>query len=164
MSVMKVLHHPNPILKMCAEPIDPATEPDIHGLVRSMIETMDVEDGVGLAAPQVGVSKRLIVFVMDDEIAAMCNPVIVARSDETAVGTEGCLSVPGIDVPVERSLHIVCRGQSIDGDEVTIDAHDFLARVIQHETDHLDGKLILDRAPASMRKQLIRAYNEANGL
>jgi len=164
MSVMKVLHHPNPILKMCAEPIDPASEPDIHGLVRSMIETMNVENGVGLAAPQVGVSKGLIVFATKDEILALCNPVIVAESKETAVGTEGCLSVPGIDVPVERSLHIVCRGQTIDGEDVTIEAYDFLARVIQHETDHLDGKLILDRAPESMRKQLIRAYNEANGL
>lgn len=161
---MEVLRHPSPILKGQAEPVDFATDTSLRDLVRSMAQTMYNEDGVGLAAPQVGVSKRVIVFDVNDRLSALCNPVITEFSEETAVANEGCLSLPGINVPVERSVRIVCSGQTVDGDEITIEARDFLARVLQHETDHLDGVIILDRAPADMRKSLIRAYNEANRL
>jgi len=129
-----------------------------------MAETMYDEAGVGLAAPQVGVAKRVIVFDVDDNLAALCNPVIIEASEETAVDEEGCLSVPGITVPIERSVRVVCAGQTIEGHPITVTAEDLLARVLQHEIDHLDGILILDRCPADIRKTVVKAYNEANRL
>lgn len=161
---MEVLHHPNPVLKGRAHDVDAAADQELRELVRAMAETMYAENGVGLAAPQVGVDKRVIVFDVDDRLAALCNPVITEFGDETVVDEEGCLSVPGVNVPVERSQRVVCRGLTIEGREITIEAEDLLARVLQHEIDHLDGILILDRAPAEMRKSLIKAYNEANNL
>lgn len=161
---MEVLHHPNPVLKSHAADVDPSGDGSLRDLVRAMAETMYEENGIGLAAPQVGVDKRVIVFDVDDKLAALCNPVIVEASDDTEVDDEGCLSVPGITVPVARSLRVVCKGQTIEGREITIEAADLLARVLQHEIDHLDGVLILDRAPAEVRSSIIRAYHEANRL
>jgi peptide deformylase len=129
-----------------------------------MAETMYNEAGIGLAAPQVGVDKRVIVFDVDDRLAALCNPVITEFSTETAVDDEGCLSVPGISVPIERSTRVVCTGRTIEGREITLEAEELLARVLQHEIDHLNGVLILDRCPPEIRKSMIRAYNEANSL
>ncbi len=105
--------------------------------------------------------ERVIVFDIEDELAAICNPVIVERSEELAVDEEGCLSVPGINVPVERSVSVVCEGLNIDGGRVVLEAQDFLARVLQHEIDHLDGVIILDRLSPEQRKAAVRAYNEA---
>lgn len=160
---MEVLHHPSPILKSRAQEVDTVGDESLRELVRAMAETMREENGVGLAAPQVGVDKRVIVFDVDERLAALCNPVITEFSDETLVEEEGCLSVPGVSVPVERAARVVCIGQSIDGHEVTIEAEEFLARVLQHEIDHLDGVIILDRCEPELRKEIIRAYNEANG-
>ena len=161
---MEVLHHPSPVLKSRAHEIDPALDDGLRALVREMAETMYEENGIGLAAPQIGVDKRVIVFDVDDNLAALCNPVIIEASEETAIDDEGCLSVPGVSVPVERSVRIVCSGQTVEGREITLEAFDLLARVLQHEIDHLDGVLILDRAPEEMRRDIIRAYNEANRL
>ncbi|MRS13191.1 MAG: peptide deformylase [Actinobacteria bacterium] len=161
---MEVLHHPSPALKGRAREVDAASDVSLRDLVRAMAETMYDQNGVGLAAPQVGVDKRVIVFDVEDRLAALCNPVITEFGEETAVEDEGCLSVPGITVPVERSTHVVCSGHTIEGREITIEAEDLLARVLQHEIDHLDGTLILDRCPPDVRKSVIRAYNEANNL
>jgi peptide deformylase len=161
---MDVLHHPSPVLKERAERIDPTADPGLHALVRAMAEAMYEENGVGLAAPQIGVSKRVIVFDVDDNLAAVCNPVITAASEETVVDEEGCLSVPGITIPIERAASVTCVGQTIEGREITLEASDLLARVLQHEIDHLDGVLILDRCPADVRKAAVKAYNEANRL
>lgn len=161
---MNVLHHPSPVLKERAREVDTSTDAGLRDLVRAMAETMYDEAGVGLAAPQVGVEKRVIVFDVDDRLAALCNPVISEFSAETVVDDEGCLSVPGITVPVERSARVVCVGQTIEGRDITLEAEDLLARVLQHEIDHLDGILILDRCPADVKKSTIRAYNEANNL
>ncbi|HHJ98606.1 MAG TPA: peptide deformylase [Actinobacteria bacterium] len=161
---MEVLHYPNPVLKGRAHDVDTQADQELRELVRAMAETMYAENGVGLAALQVGVDKRVIVFDVDGRLAALCNPVITEFGDETVVDEEGCLSVPGVNVPVERSQRVVCQGLTIEGREITIEAEDLLARVLQHEIDHLDGILILDRAPAEMRKSLIKAYNEANNL
>lgn len=161
---MEVLHHPSPVLKGRAREIDPGADSGLRELVRAMAETMYAESGIGLAAPQVGVDKRVIVFDVDDRLAALCNPVITEFGDEKVVDEEGCLSVPGVNVPVERSRRIVCEGLTVEGRPITLDAEDLLARVLQHEIDHLDGVLILDRAPADLKKSIIRAYNEANKL
>jgi len=159
-----VLHHPSPVLKTRAREVDVTSDTDLRALVRSMAETMYDENGIGLAAPQIGVDKRVIVFDIEDKLAALCNPVIVEASEETAVDDEGCLSVPGVTVPVERSVRVVCQGQTTEGRDVSLEATDLLARVIQHEIDHLDGVLILDRAPAELRKSILKAYHEANNL
>lgn len=161
---MEVLHHPSPILKGRACEVDVSGDSSLRDLVRAMAETMYAEAGVGLAAPQIGVDKRVIVFDIDEKLAALCNPVITEFSEETVVDDEGCLSVPGISVPVERSVRVVCTGHTIDGRTITLEAEDFLARVLQHEIDHLDGVIILDRCPADVRKTAIRQYNEANEL
>lgn len=161
---MEVLHHPSPVLKERAQEIEPAGDASLHALIRAMAETMYEESGIGLAAPQIGVNKRVIVFDVDDNLAAICNPVITDRSAETVVDEEGCLSVPGITIPIERNATVRCKGQTIEGRELEIEASDLLARVLQHEIDHLDGVLILDRCPAELRKDIIKAYNEANRL
>ena len=161
---MEVLHHPSPVLKGHAHEIDPASDRGLRELVRAMAETMYAETGIGLAAPPVGVDKRVIVFDVDDRLAALCNPVITEFSDETIVDEEGCLSVPGVNVPVERSRSVVCEGLTVEGRTIVIEAEDLLARVLQHEIDHLNGVLILDRAPAEIRKSIIKSYNEANNL
>lgn len=161
---MDVLHHPSPVLKNRAREVDVASDADLRALVRAMAETMYDENGIGLAAPQIGVDKRVIVFDIEDRLAALCNPVIVDASEETTVDDEGCLSVPGVTVPVERSVRITCQGQTTEGRDVSLEATDLLARVIQHEIDHLDGVLILDRAPAELRKSILKAYHEANNL
>lgn len=161
---MEVLHHPSPVLKSRAQEVDPAKDETLRDLVRAMAETMYDESGIGLAAPQVGVDKRVIVFDVDDRLAALCNPVITEFGSETCVDDEGCLSVPGITVPVERATRVVCSGQTLEGRQITLEAEDLLARVLQHEIDHLDGVLILDRCPADVRKSIIRTYNEVNNL
>ena len=161
---MEVLHHPSTVLRERAREIDPPGDDSLRALIRAMAEAMYEENGIGLAAPQVGVNKRVIVFDVDDNLAAICNPVITERSEETLVDEEGCLSVPGITVPIERNVTVRCKGQTIEGRELEIEASDLLARVLQHEIDHLDGVLILDRCPAEMRKDVIKAYNEANRL
>ena len=152
---MEVLHHPSPVLRSRATEVDTADDRELHDLVRAMAETMYEESGIGLAAPQVGVDKRVIVFDVEDRLAALCNPVIVEASEETAVDDEGCLSVPGVTVPVTRNARIVCAGLTIEGHEISIEASDLLARVIQHEIDHLDGKLFVDHI-SMLKRQRIR--------
>lgn len=158
---MQILTHPNPVLGVRADEIDPTTDTDLRQLVRRMAEAMYEHQGVGLAAPQLGIHKRIIVFDIEDELAAICNPVIVERSEELETDEEGCLSVPGISVPIARSTAVTCEGLNLDGSRVVIVAEDLLARVLQHEIDHLDGVIILDRLTPEERKAAVRAYNEA---
>ena len=157
---MDILEHPNPALKQAALACDPATDAELPRLVRSMVRAMRDAPGVGLAATQLGVQKRVIVFDVDDEVVALCNPVIVVRSDETEVDDEGCLSLPGITVPVERALSCVCDALDLKGKPVRLEAEGFVARVLQHETDHLDGILIIDRAAPDERRAAMRRYRE----
>lgn len=158
---MEVLTHPNPVLKQTAQTVDVAAERGLRQLVRAMAEAMYQNSGVGLAAPQIGVSKRVIVFDVDDQLSALCNPQIIERSESTVIDDEGCLSVPGLWVPVERAEWVVCTGTTLDGKDVTLRADDFLARVLQHEIDHLDGFLMIDRLDTEKRREAIKAYNEA---
>ena len=110
--------------------------------------------GVGLAATQLGILRRLLVFQAgrDPEPTALVNPNIEWLSDDIAVAEEGCLSLPGVAMDVERSLHARLSGLDVDGEPVTLEASGLEARVLQHEIDHLDGVLILDRAPRDQRK------------
>lgn len=160
---MEVLCHPNPALKQKAVPVDPASETDLAELCRLMATAMYNAPGIGLAAPQIGVLKRVIVYDLEDEgrVVALCNPEIVELGEERVVDDEGCLSLPGISVPIERAATVVCEAISLSGKPVRIEADGLHARMLQHEVDHLDGVLILDRATAEERKAALRRYREA---
>jgi peptide deformylase len=152
----------DPILRTQARPVERFDE-----ALRSEIERMGrlMEDsiGIGLAATQVGTAHRLFVYRVepDSPIQAVLNPEIEWSSKDQEWGEEGCLSLPGVLVDVERPLHIRVRAQDALGEEIVIEASGLEARVIQHETDHLDGVLILDRTTRDQRKDAIRALREA---
>ena len=159
---MRVFEYPNPVLKQSADPVDAETDSDLRSLAEHMVRLMRDAPGVGLAATQLGVQKRLIVFQIEEEgdAQALANPVITECSETTSLEEEGCLSFPGISIPIERPSEVVCEGVSLDGQSVRIEATELLARVLQHEIDHLDGVLIIDRAALEERKAALRRYRE----
>lgn len=161
---MDVLAHPSPALKQKALPVDTTKESDLRDLCRQMARAMYDAPGVGLAAPQIGVLKRVIVYDLEEGktgAIALCNPEIIESSDETIVDDEGCLSLPGITVPIERAVAIVCEADTLAGKRVRIEADGFHARLLQHEIDHLDGVLMIDRATPEERKAALQRYREA---
>jgi peptide deformylase len=131
---------------------------DLRRLVDRMIALMHDAQGVGLAATQVGVLRRLFVFEPDDEGPhAIVNPVVVERADETVTDDEGCLSLQGVRVPVERSVKITLEGKDPNGNDVRYELDEYGSRVVQHELDHLDGVLIIDRTDDEHRKEALAA-------
>ncbi len=145
-----ILTIPDPLLRKKAQPVEKITD-EILRLVQDMKDTMYYEPGCGLAAPQIGVSLRVIVYDSPEDklgFQVLINPRIVMAQGRQK-GPEGCLSVPEITADVVRAVVIRIQGLRIDGAEVTLDLKDFTARIIQHEIDHLDGILYIDRlAPA----------------
>ncbi len=137
----------------------------LRKLARRMIRTMHDAPGVGLAAPQVGVLRRLLVYDVDDDPKVLVNPILDEYSDDTEEADEGCLSVPGVTMPVARALTVRVRGFDVDGEPLDFRAEGFEARVIQHEHDHLEGVLIVDRTSRSARAAALRTLrdNEASG-
>lgn len=161
---MHVLVHPNAALKQVAVEVDPVAEKDLPRLVSTMARLMYEASGLGLAATQIGVLKRVVVYDVSsegNEPTVLCNPVIVDRSAETAVEDEGCLSLPGIGVAVERSVRVTCEGLDLRGEKVHLEVDGLYARMLQHETDHLDGILIIDRATPEERRAALVRYREA---
>jgi peptide deformylase len=156
MAVLTVRKYGDPVLRRRAEPVGEIT-PEIRKTVHDMIETMYDEVGIGLAAPQVGVELRLVV-VTDEETRrarALVNPVIVDQGGQAAA-EEGCLSIPGVFAPVTRAAWVKVEASDLEGRPVTIDARGLRARVLQHELDHLDGVLFLDRLDPVTRDRLKR--------
>lgn len=144
----------DPVLRQKAKEVERIT--DAHRrLVEDMIETMREAPGVGLAGPQVGVMERVFVWEVGDEHGAVFNPVIVARSGEDVEGEEGCLSLPGLYYPVTRSERVTVEGLDERGEPVKLDADELLARVCQHEMDHLDGVLFIDHLTEELRKEAL---------
>ncbi len=161
---MEVLSHPNAALKQKAESVDPVADDDLRELCRKMAQAMYDAPGIGLAAPQIGVLKRVIIYDLDDDspgIVALCNPEIVDASEECEFDDEGCLSLPGITIPISRSCRVTCEAQTLTGRIVRIEAEGLHARLLQHEIDHLDGVLMIDRATPEERKAALRRYLEA---
>jgi peptide deformylase len=152
----------DPVLKSRATPVD-RFDDSLRRQVARMAGIMGDALGVGLAAPQLGVSQRLLVYRVgtDAPVIALTNPELEWRSDDQEVLEEGCLSLPGIQVDVERPLHVRVRGSDEQGDARLIEASGLEARVIQHEMDHLDGVLILDRASREQRREAMRQLREA---
>jgi len=148
----------DPVLKSRASPV---TEfgPELREEVERMVHIMQDGMGVGLAATQLGVLRRLLVFQAgsDNEPSALINPKVEWISEELAIAEEGCLSLPRVTMDVERPLHARFTGRDVDGEPVTIEASGLEARVLQHEIDHLDGVLILDRTERKQRKAALRA-------
>jgi peptide deformylase len=131
-------------------------------LAADMTETMKAAPGVGLAAPQVGASKRLFTYDDGDEHSgALCNPEIVWSSGETQTGEEGCLSIPQIYFPVTRSLKVKVKAQTLQGEPIELEGEGLLARIFQHEIDHLNGILFVDRLDDAVRREAMRAIREA---
>jgi len=130
---------------------------DLRRLVERMTTLMHEANGVGLAATQVGVLQRLFVFVDDGEERVLVNPVITARSSETEIDDEGCLSLRSVLVPVERPCAVTIEGVDGDGRPVTLELEAPSSRIVQHELDHLDGVLIIDRTDDASRREALRA-------
>ena len=152
----------DPVLKSRATAVD-RFDDSLRRQVGRMAGLMSDALGVGLAAPQLGVSQRLLVYRVgpDAPVIALANPEIEWASQESEVLDEGCLSIPGILVDVERPVHVRVRARDEEGDPCAIEASGLEARVIQHEMDHLDGVLILDRTTRDQRREAMRALREA---
>ena len=153
----------DPVLKSKASPVRDFG-PELRAEVERMVSVMRDGMGVGLAATQLGVLRRLLVFQAgpDSDPTALINPEIEWLSDEVVVAEEGCLSLPRVSMDVERPLHARFSGLDVDGEPVRLEASGLEARVLQHEIDHLDGVLILDRAPRAQRKGALRALREGD--
>ena len=149
----------DPVLKTRAAPVNSFDESLVR-LTEDMLATMREKDGVGLAANQVGRLKRVLVASVEDEDYVIVNPVLSDLSETTERGQEGCLSIPGINVEVDRPTAVTVTGQDASGEPLRIEAQDMLARVLQHEVDHLDGVLILDRTDRQSRKAAMREWRE----
>jgi peptide deformylase len=149
----------DPVLRQRARPVERVTDEHL-ALVRNLTETMRDAPGVGLAAPQVGVLERVFSWEVEDRSGAFINPVIEERSDELEEAEEGCLSVPGLYYPVLRSTAVRVSGLDGRGEPVVLEAEGLLARVFQHETDHLDGVLFIDHLPAELRREALATLRE----
>jgi|SRR6185295_1572435 len=160
-ALAQVVKFGDPVLKSKASPVSDFG-PELRAEVERMVAIMRDGMGVGLAATQLGILRRMLVFQAgpDSEPTALVNPEIEWLSDEVVVAEEGCLSLPRVSMDVERSLHARIGGLDADGEPVTLEASGLEARVLQHEIDHLDGVLILDRAPRPQRKEALRAMRE----
>jgi peptide deformylase len=152
----------DPVLKSRATPVD-RFDDSLRRQVSRMAGLMNDALGVGLAAPQLGLSQRLLVYRVgpDAPLIALVNPSVEWASDDLDTLDEGCLSIPGITVDVDRPIHVRVRAQDEEGEERLVEASGLEARVIQHEIDHLDGVLILDRTSRDERKRALRELREA---
>jgi peptide deformylase len=152
----QIRQYPDPALRMVARPVEQFDD-DLRRLVERMSALMEDASGVGLAANQVGILQRVFVFDRgeDDGTAAVVNPVIVQRSEEVEADDEGCLSLQGVLAPVERALGVRLEGKDETGRNVAYDLEGFPARTAQHELDHLDGILIIDRTTPEARREAL---------
>ena len=150
MSVLEIRKAGDPVLKEKAKPVAKINKM-VRALIDNMVQTMNEADGVGLAAPQVGVSLRVIVIDVGDGLIELINPEIV-ESDGCETSTEGCLSIPGMFGEVERFTCVTVQGLDRHGNPVSIKGTELLARALQHEIDHLEGVLFIERAKSVFRE------------
>ena len=162
MAILKVIEYPNPVLSQKASPIEKVSEKELR-LIQDMVDTMYAEDGVGIAAPQVGVSKRIIIISPNarrGEERALINPEIIEQSQEELTDFEGCLSLPGVSCEVRRPKKVKFRSWDTNGKEQLEELEHFPARVLQHELDHLNGILMIDRVNFNRRQTLLGSYRK----
>jgi peptide deformylase len=153
MALGQIRQYPDPVLRMRAREVE-SFDDDLRRLAERMTNLMRDANGVGLAATQIGVIRRVFVFLPDAESdpVVVVNPVLAESADERVVDDEGCLSLVGVQMPVERPVSIKLEGRDLEGGEVSLELRDHPARVVLHELDHLDGVLILDRTTDEARK------------
>jgi peptide deformylase len=144
----------NPVLRERSKEVD-LSDPALKALVKDMEETLRKAEGVGLTPTQVGILKRVIIYDVGEGLKVLANPMITWESEEKVEDEEGCLSIPGAKVPVRRAQRIRVEGHDLEGKKVALEAEGLLARVIQHEMDHLNGVLIIDRTIESERKRVL---------
>ena len=151
----------DPILRTAADPVTDFDK-QLRGLVKDLTQTLDDAQGAGLAAPQIGVGQRVFAYAVRGERGYLVNPVLDFPDEEDQEGEEGCLSFPGIYYDVKRRLNAVARGFDDRGDPIQVVGTEVLARCLQHETDHLDGVLFIDRMDQATRKRAMKEIREAN--
>jgi peptide deformylase len=151
----------DPVLRTPAEPVVDFDK-ELRQLVEDLTQTMQGEGGAGLAAPQIGVGLRVFTFDVDDVLGHLINPVLDFPDDEEQDGPEGCLSIPGLYFDTKRRQNVVAKGFNSYGDPVQIVGTGLMARCVQHETDHLDGVLFVDRLDRAARKDALRAIRSAD--
>jgi peptide deformylase len=155
LALEQIRQYPDPVLRMEARPVEEFDD-DLRRLVTRMKTLMKEANGVGLAATQVGILRRLFVFVPEEEeVAVIVNPRLTVNGDERETDDEGCLSLQGVTVPVERPLAVKLEGHDEQGKDVRYELEGMAARIAQHEYDHLDGKLILDRTTPEGRRSAL---------
>ena len=165
---MEIVIAPNPVLRKECEDIDIANEPGLAGLADEMARLMYEANGCGLAAPQVGIAKKLIVVDCEYDGSSksknpiiLVNPRVTSTRGEEIIDEEGCLSIPGITVRVARCEDATVEALSIDGEPVTIEAQGFYARCLQHEIDHLSGRTLFETLPVMDRLAKLEEFKEA---
>jgi peptide deformylase len=149
----------DPVLRTPAAPVE-TFDKELRTLVADLTDTMMDAPGVGLAAPQIGVSLRVFAYWVDDVVGHLINPSL-DLSDEEELGEEGCLSLPGLTYDTMRALRVVATGMNMHGEPVTLEGSELLARCVQHETDHLDGILFIDRLDTMARKAAMKEIRES---
>ena len=161
-ALAQIRQYPDPVLRMRAHEVEQFDD-ELARLAQRMTALMGEAAGVGLAANQVGVLQRIFVFQPsgEEEARALVNPEIVERGDETVADDEGCLSMQGVLVPVERALRVTLMARDLSGEEVRLELEEMPARVVQHELDHLDGVLIIDRTTAAGRREALAVLRQA---
>ena len=159
MAVQPIRLFGDPVLRTVADPVT-VFDKELRQLVRDLEETMLEAPGAGLAAPQIGVGLRVFTWYLDGELGHLVNPEL-RLSEEIQDGEEGCLSLPELRFDCKRAARVAARGLNMYGDPVRIEGEEMLARALQHETDHLDGILFIDRLDREQRKLALRAIREA---
>lgn len=162
MAVREIRIMGDPVLRTPCEPINEIDD-RVRALVDDLLETVDMDGRAGLAANQIGVGLRAFSWNIDDEIGYVLNPRLVEVSmEEYQDGDEGCLSVPGLWYPTERAWYARVEGIDLDGKPVVVEGEELMARCLQHETDHLDGMLYIDRLDRSTRKKALKDIRNAD--
>jgi peptide deformylase len=161
MAIRDIRTVPDPVLRTKCDEIT-TIDARVKGLVEDLLETVDMEGRAGLAANQIGVNLRAFSWNIDDEIGYILNPRIVELSeDKFQEGDEGCLSVPTLWYPTRRAWYARVEGINLDGKEIIVEGTELMARCLQHEVDHLDGMLYLDRLERAVRRKAMRDLREA---
>jgi peptide deformylase len=149
-SIQSIRLFGDPVLRTPAAPVVDFDK-ELRGLVGDLTETMFAAGGAGLAAPQIGVGLRVFTWYVDGEVGHLVNPDVTPVGEETEEAPEGCLSIPGFRWDCRRHLHVVASGWNMHGDPIRVEGTQMLARAVQHETDHLDGVLFVDRLDDAAR-------------
>lgn len=161
MTVQPIRLFGDPVLRTPADPVVDF-DAELRRLVADLTDTMREQNGAGLAAPQLGVGLRVFTFDVDEMLGHLVNPVLAFPDEEEQDGPEGCLSLPGLYFDTRRRQNVVAKGFSAYGDPVQIVGSGLMSRCVQHETDHLDGVLFVDRLDADGRKAAMKAIRQAD--